>query len=52
MRNASQKYRMFIWTYTLMGNHVHYVVVPEREDSLEKTIKVAHGEYTDYFNTK
>jgi putative transposase len=52
MRDACQKYRTFIWTYTLMTNHVHYVAVPEREDSLHKTIKVAHGDYTSYFNGK
>ena len=52
MRDACEKYRMFIWTYTLMDNHVHHVAVPELEDSLHKTIKVAHGEYTSYFNAK
>jgi putative transposase len=35
-----------------MDNHVHYVAVPERDDSLHKTIKVAHGDYTSYFNSK
>ncbi len=52
MREACKRYRTFIWTYTLMTNHVHHVAVPEREDSLHKTIKVAHGEYTSYFNKK
>jgi putative transposase len=35
-----------------MDNHVHFVAVPIREDSLHKTIKVAHGDYTSYFNRK
>ena len=52
MRDATKKYRTFIWTYTLMTNHVHHVAVPELEDSLHKTLKVAHGEYTSYFNNK
>jgi putative transposase len=52
MRDACGKYKVFIWTYTLMGNHVHHVAVPEEEDSLSKTIKVAHGEYTSYLNKK
>jgi putative transposase len=52
MRDASVKYHTFIWTYTLMDNHVHHIVVPEREDSLARTFKEAHGEYTSYFNFK
>lgn len=52
MRDACKKYRTFIWTYTLMDNHVHHVAVPERQDSLHKTIKVAHGDYTSYLNNK
>ena len=35
-----------------MDNHVHHIAVPEHEDSLAKTIKEAHGEYSRYFNTK
>jgi putative transposase len=35
-----------------MSNHVHHVGVPERPDSLDKTIRVAHGEYAEYFNAK
>jgi putative transposase len=35
-----------------MDNHVHYIAVPEREDSLAKTVKEAHGDYSKYFNTK
>src|SRR5262252_2120631 len=35
-----------------MDNHVHHIMVPEREDSLSKTIKEAHEEYTRYLNTK
>jgi REP-associated tyrosine transposase len=52
MREACKKYQTLIWTYVLMNNHVHYVAVPECEDSLHKTIKVAHGDYTSYFNSK
>jgi putative transposase len=52
LRDASQFFRVFVWTYTLMDNHVHIIGVPERTDSLGKTIKQAHGEYSRYFNTK
>jgi len=35
-----------------MDNHVHIIAVPERNDSLGKAMKAAHGEYSSYFNTK
>jgi putative transposase len=52
MRDASQKYHTSIWTWTLMGNHVHHVGVPEWTNSLDKTIRFAHGDYAEYFNRK
>jgi len=52
MHDACKKYKTRIWTYVLMDNHVHHVAVPEREDSLHKLIKVAHGDYTTYLNNK
>jgi putative transposase len=52
MRDACKAHHTFIWSYTLMDNHVHHVAVPEREDSLGKTVKEAHGEYSKYFNIK
>jgi putative transposase len=52
MRDACEAHRTFIWSYALMDNHVHHITVPEREDSLGKTIKEAHGDYSKYFNTK
>jgi putative transposase len=35
-----------------MDNHVHLIVMPQRSDSLAKTIKEAHSEYSRYLNTK
>jgi putative transposase len=35
-----------------MDNHVHHIMVPDRVDSLAKTIKEAHGEYSRYLNSK
>ena len=51
-RDACELHRVFVWTYTLMDNHVHIIAVPERNDSLGKAMKAAHGEYSSYFNTK
>ena len=52
MRDACAKYGTSVWAYALMDNHVHHVAVPLREDSLHKTIKVAHGDYASYLNQK
>ena len=46
----SQRYGLRIWAYCLMTNHVHLVVVPEREDSLTRAIGETHRRYTRYVN--
>jgi len=35
-----------------MSNHVHFVVVPLKEDSLAKTFNTLHMRYSQYFNQK
>jgi len=52
LRDACKNHGTSIWEYTLMDNHVHHIMVPERVDSLAKTIKEAHGEYSLYLNSK
>jgi putative transposase len=39
-----------IWAYCLMPNHVHFVIVPERKDSLALLFKEAHRCYTRRIN--
>ena len=39
-----------IWAYCLMPNHVHFVIVPEYEDSLALQFKEAHRRYTRRIN--
>ncbi|MBI3804715.1 MAG: transposase [Nitrospirae bacterium] len=46
----SRKYRLSIWAYCLMDNHVHFIVQPQKEDSLAKVFSVAHMRYSQYFN--
>jgi putative transposase len=41
-----------IWSYCLMPNHVHLVVVPTRPDSLADLFKEAHRRYTRLINTR
>ncbi len=35
-----------------MSNHVHFVCVPEQEDSLARTFNALHMRYSQYFNQK
>ena len=41
-----------IIAYCLMTNHVHFVAVPEREDSLAILFGRAHGRYSQAVNTR
>jgi putative transposase len=52
LKDYSTKYGLNIWAYCLMSNHVHYVCVPEREDSLSKTFNALHMRYSQYVNQK
>jgi putative transposase len=38
--------------YCLMSHHVHWIVVPEREDSLAVLFRRVHGRYSQYVNTR
>jgi putative transposase len=39
-----------IWAYCLMPNHVHFIAVPQTEDSLKRGIGEAHRRYTRHVN--
>jgi len=41
-----------VWAYCLMPNHVHFVAVPQRPDSLALALHDAHTVYAMHFNTK
>ena len=47
---AKPKAACDIWAYCLMPNHVHFVIVPEHEDSLALLFKEAHRCYTRRIN--
>jgi putative transposase len=38
--------------YCLMGNHVHLLLAPDREDGLAKTLGRAHTDYSRWLNVK
>ena len=48
----SKQHSLKTWAYCLMDNHVHLIVVPERQESLSKTLQLVHGDYAGYFNAR
>jgi putative transposase len=50
LQEHARKAGITFWAYCLMDNHVHLIVVPEREDSLAKGIGDTHKHYTRMIN--
>ena len=48
----SRRFLLHILAYCLMTNHVHFVAVPERKDSIWKTFHRCHSAYAMAFNKK
>ena len=41
-----------VLAYCLMTNHVHWVVIPERDDSLATMFRRVHGRYAQAWNAR
>ena len=52
LSEAAQKANTEIWSYCLMPNHVHIIIVPSDEDGLRRTFADAHRRYTGYINAR
>ena len=50
MANSCQRYKVDVWAYCLMPNHVHLIAVPMETDSLRHAMGEAHLRYTRYVN--
>jgi putative transposase len=50
MSEWCSKYKVQIWAYCLMPNHVHLIAVPETKDGLNLAIGEAHRRYTRRIN--
>jgi putative transposase len=46
------RYRVEVWAYCLMPNHVHVVCVPKTETALAQAFNNLHMRYAHYFNGK
>jgi putative transposase len=49
---AAVKYQTDVHTYVLMTNHVHFIVTPQVDDGLARTMKSVDGTYVRYFNRR
>ena len=52
LRRNSIEYRLTLWAWCLMGNHIHLLAVPERHDSLHRALGRTHADYARYLNVK
>lgn len=52
LKEYSERNALEIWAYCLMNNHVHFVCVPGREDSLARTFNTLHMRYSQYVNRR
>ncbi len=48
----AEQYGTQIYAYSLMDNHVHFIVRPHTVDSLARTFKVTHQKYSLYLNKR
>ncbi len=48
----AKQFSLQIWAYCLMPNHVHLLVVPEKEESLARGVGLTNQLYTQYINRK
>ena len=52
LKQYATKFRLDIWAYCLMPNHVHLLVVPQAEGALACGAGLANQVYTRYVNRK
>src|SRR4030042_2517893 len=50
MSEWCKKYRVEIWAYCLMPNHIHLIATPKTKDGLCRAIGEAHRRYTREIN--
>ena len=52
LKEYSKKYSFEIWAYCLMSNHVHFIGVPRKEDTLARTFNTLHMRYSQHINRR
>jgi putative transposase len=52
LADAAKQAHAEIWSYCLMPNHVHIIIVPSDVDGLWRTFRRVHRDYTGYINAR
>ena len=52
LKEYSHRYDLSILAYCLMSNHVHFIVIPQNDDSIARAFNAAHMLYSQYHNKK
>jgi putative transposase len=52
MMEHCREYKLDIWAYCLMPNHVHFIAVPQQDESMARVFSVCQMRYCQYYNTK
>lgn len=52
LKDESKRYHVAIIAYCLMPNHVHFIALPGKEDSLANVFKYVNMKYSQYYNRK
>lgn len=52
LADAAGRAQAQVWSYCLMPNHVHIVLVPSDEDGLWRTFRRLHRDYTGFINAR
>jgi putative transposase len=50
LKEQAQKFKVSIWAYCLMDNHVHFIAVPQDKEGLANTFGQTHRHYTRMIN--
>jgi putative transposase len=52
LQGYAEEYRLRIWAWCLMSNHVHLLAVPETSESLKRSLGQTHADYARYRNAQ
>ena len=52
LREYSRQYRLQVWAWCLMSNHIHLLAVPDTPNSLAGALGRIHSEYARYRNAR
>jgi len=47
-----RKYRVEVWAYYLMPNHVHLILTPQEAEGMSRGLGEAHRRYTNFINAR